>query len=114
MGYRLEISEAKEVFYGTKLYGYADVEKLKSIRYLISKEKLTEDKAEYGFIYGSDMPIVLSKQEFVEWAKLYSEDYDKYCPYKCANDDDEYSFIEDEQIKKIIEGNADWIVLSWS
>lgn len=85
MGYRLDIfkieenekfdKEIKNIYYGTKLFGYVEEEELLSYMYLKSVGKLNGD--EY-FDYSSDISIPLNQIELTIFLNLYNIDLKKY------------------------------------
>ena len=78
MGYRLNIrcfSDPRLNFYGTKLYGYQDPEKLKSKQYLKTIFPDYDVDASY---YEGDPHLTLTADEFEQFIKLYSEDWFAY------------------------------------
>ena len=67
MGYRLEISEFKDLNVGTKLFGYTeDVTKFRSHKWLLENNYITGE--EY-WSYGCNPQIVLTNEEFKEFIK---------------------------------------------
>ena len=75
MGYRLEISRIIDSdLGGTKLYGYVeDVTKLKSWNWLVNNGHLNEENKLF-FEWDGNPSIILSKDEFRDFTKLYWED----------------------------------------
>lgn len=72
MGYRLEIGELEYKACGGKLYGYVeDTEQLKSYKWLLDNCYIDGD--EY-WSYGCNPKIILRKNKFKEFIKLYNED----------------------------------------
>lgn len=108
MGIRLGVyvkegyGEIKNKFYGTKLYGYSIEEKLLSYEFLqcIGKFDGTED-----FNYSNENEIVLNREEFKLFCKLYELDL--------KNDGVEYSFIDDEDIQDLLHGDYRYYILNW-
>ena len=102
MGYRLDIfkisedtnchKEIKNIFYGTKLFGYCFEEELLSYMYLKSIGKL--DGKEY-FGYSSDISIPLNQIELTIFLNLYNIDL-----IKTNNEIKEKDFLELEEIKE--------------
>lgn len=88
MGYRLEISKIEHCCDGGKLYGYPtkiDTEKLESYKWLKNHGMTSlDDDDEFGcewFEVGGMNQHVLTKEEFLEFIKLYIEDKKKYGCY---------------------------------
>lgn len=108
MGYRLEISEPKSIFYGTKLYGYVDLEECESIKWLLDKKFITEEDVLFDhWNCGGLMPIVMVVEEFKEFIVLYDKDCQRLRDYKD-------SILNDEMIKNILlKNDFEMIVLSW-
>ena len=83
MGYRLEISKVEYRACGGKLYGYAGNtaeelgirDKLKSVKWLLDNNFVSK---ETFWNYGYDNPIILNKEEYKEFIKLYAEDKKEY------------------------------------
>lgn len=112
MGYRLcveKVGDSNPNYYGTKLYGCCDEEKLKSYQWLIKKGYLKENEY-YSWSYGSDNAILMRAEDFREFAKLYEEDLNEYYEY----DHSPANFIEDKDIQAFMNLD-DWelIVISW-
>lgn len=109
MGYRLDIvgKKTKKTFYGTKLYGYTDEERLRSYQYLIGIGKFNGD--EY-FSYCNFNEITLDNNQFKEFIKLYNEDYNNdrgsYFP------ESKNFVINNEEIQELLNSDEDKIV-SW-
>lgn len=79
MGYRLEISEFKDLNVGTKLFGYVDDEtKLKSYQWLLEHRKIVGEEC---WTYGYNPKIILNSEEFKEFIVLYIEDKKEYYSY---------------------------------
>lgn len=101
MGYRLNIykikenenfdKEIKDIYYGTKLFGYTDPEELLSYIYLKSTGKLNGD--EY-FDYSSDISIPLNQIELTIFLNLYNIDLIR------INKETKEKFLEQLPIKK--------------
>lgn len=112
MGYRLTVEKVgkdKPAYYGTKLYGYCDEEKLKSYQWLIKNHYLNSDEY-YVWSYCCDNAILMRAKDFREFAKLYEEDLNNYYEY----DYNPANFIEDKDIQAFM-NLYDWelIVISW-
>ena len=129
MGYRIQIEkvtinenwdkEIKNVYYGTKLYGYVENKELISFMYLVSIGKCPED---YYFDYNSSIEIPLNKKELTIFLTLYSMDLDnsKLGYYK---DKKKGWFLETPEIKeellkelpdgKLPKGYYDTYIISW-
>lgn len=107
MGYRLNIktfdgnktpnkSETYSYdFYGTKLFGYVDTQKLRSFKYLEQLDKVNEYTI---FDYGFDNLIKLSSIEFSKFFALYLLDIADYYAYGC----DPFTKTELQDLSKII------------
>lgn len=83
MGYRLEISKVTSLACGNKLYGYIDPEtlhKCKSWQWLDEHGYLDPNEKD-KWTYGYSHEMLLLKDDFEEFIKLYIEDYNKYAPY---------------------------------
>ena len=98
MGYRLDIhklenGQTKNIFYGTKLFGYRDESKFLSYMYLVSIGKLEKDEF---FDYGSGQNFALNKKEFTIFCYLYNIDMNKFYEYSDKKD----IFINTEEIQK--------------
>ena len=84
MGYRLEINTiernekyeriVKNRFYGTKYYGYEDLDESLSYMFLKLINKFDGDEC---FCYGSDNTIILNYKEFEMFCSLYDIDLQK-------------------------------------
>lgn len=101
MGYRLDINyidygmEVKNLYYGTKLYGYnLELDKSLSYKFLKTIHKFTGD--EY-FDYNCYNEITLNYEELCLFLELYNIDYNNYCEYK--KEDNE--FLEQTEIKDL-------------
>lgn len=75
MGYRLEISKVKYSTCGGKLFGYTNVEKLRSWKYLKENGYIEGDEC---WDYGFNPYIVLNEEEFKDFIKLYINDLKQY------------------------------------
>lgn len=107
MGYRLTISKLDMVFYGTKLFGYMDDEKvLKSYQYLIKKEYLTGDEF---WDYSFDNAIAMLKTDFMEFRELYAQDLRDY--NDGAEDSADWFLKETEELTKL--PDYEYVVLQW-
>lgn len=104
MGYRLgvktidENDNIKDIYYGTKLYGYVDEQDLLSFKYLVILNKLDEDAY---FNYGASHRIFLTYDEFKLFIYLYNEDLKKYRSEYFKNEPDntflkEFYNLDDE------------------
>lgn len=108
MGYRLEISEPKCIFYKTKLYGYVDIQQCISIHYLLSLGVITPEDVENDvWSNGASIPIVLTIKQFRQFFKYYNDDCKRLRNY-------DESLLDDESIKYLF-SKFDWelVVLSW-
>lgn len=110
MGYRLDINikngnETKNLFYGTKLYGYCDEMLLSSYKYLIEINKF--DGSEY-FGYGATNEIELNYIEYITFICLYNQDLNNYGKY---NEKD--SFIKDNDIINSILNRHETYLIDW-
>lgn len=94
MGIRLnvEVQGHPELnFYGTKLYGYVELNKLESFKYFQNEFGLFEDTDTYlnfvdaGLELGTD-EFILSADQFKTFIDLYIKDYEKYHIYDIAMD----------------------------
>lgn len=99
MGYRLDINkiengEIKNIYYGTKLYGYEHENEFLSYMYLISIGKL--EKEEY-FNYSSNQNFALNRKEFTIFCYLYNIDMNKFYEYGNGKKN---IFINEEEIQK--------------
>lgn len=109
MGYRLAIEKCKMIYYNTKLFGYVEKENLKSLKYLIDIDKLSED---VQFEYGIDNEIVLNGEQMKKFIKLYNEDLNNFNFYSNEKD----RFINNDTIQNIlkdIEEEQEHYVLWW-
>ena len=102
MGYRLDIGkiedqEYKNIYYGTKLYGY-QLELSQSLSYEFLKTIHKFNGEEY-FDYGCDNEIILNYEELCLFLKLYNIDYNKF-PYSKEQKKD--LFINQLEIKDIL------------
>ena len=103
MGYRLEISKMKHAYCAGKLYGYTTEEDLKSYKWLLEHEYITEKES---WTYECNPQIVLNAKEFKEFIELYNEDLKE--EYKETED----FLIDDEKMQELINDNCDK-VLEW-
>lgn len=103
MGYRLEISELEYKACGGKLYGYVeDTTELKSYKWLLDKNYIDGD--EY-WSYGCNPKIILDKEEFKEFIKLYNED--------CNNAGHEKDVVlKDKDFQELIKSDK-YKILEW-
>lgn len=107
-------------FYGTKLYGYyKDIDNLPSIKYLESigaKEILNifeNENFEQYFSYTSCTPeIKLTHDQFLIFITLYCFDWNFTVDKTHFINKDFDNFLEDEDIKKLIDSNDD-IIINW-
>lgn len=115
MGYRLDIKTfsydkiSETRFYGTKYYGYNNLENSLSYRFLRLINKLEGDEI---FDYGEDNTIFLNYSEFKIFCELYNIDLNKnYKSRNIVNDE----FINYKEIKSLLEEEYDikYYVLSW-
>lgn len=75
MGYRLsiiDIAEPNYYFYGTKLYGYVDSEKLTSKAFL---KEIYPDYDLDASMWEGDPCFILTAEQFRQFIALYSEDW---------------------------------------
>lgn len=115
MGIRIDITgvESQINYYGQKLYGYVDKEtneKLTSKNYLIEIGKYCNEIKENDWDWDLDCATKITAEEFKKFCELYADDLEKYYPYG------EYKkewFLEDEDIKKLLETKEDKI-LRWT
>lgn len=103
MGYRLDInylelydeSEVKNLYYGTKLYGYnLELDESLSYKFLKIIHKFT---GEEDFDYGCYNEVILNYEELCLFLELYNIDYNKFSEYK--KEDNE--FLEQKEIKDL-------------
>lgn len=114
MGYRLDIGgfndldDIKPLYYGTKYYGYKDLENSISYLYLCSIGKFKGD--EY-FDYCSKNLIFLNNNEMKIFLYLYNIDINNYSDYKKYDDE----FINDDSIQNILNNIEDYYLyaLCW-
>ena len=107
MGYRLDIAkieryedeEIKNIYYGTKLYGYG-LELDESLSYQFLKTIHKFDGTEL-FDYGITNECILNYEELRMFLKLYNIDYDNYKTDYSYNKKKDY-FIEQEEINDIL------------
>lgn len=97
MGYRLEISEVK---YTGECGGYfceEDLHKCKSWRWLKERGYVDEEDLRDGVFYHQ---VMLFQNEFIEFIKLYIDDYNKYndCGHKLSLDD----FVHSLGVEKVL------------
>lgn len=81
MGYRLNILDCNNhniEYYGTKLYGYVDTDKLLSYSYLIQIGKFDGDEC---FDYSCDNNIILDCVEYKIFIELYAHDLKEFGNY---------------------------------
>lgn len=98
MGYRLDINyigeglEVKNLYYGTKLYGYTlDLNESLSYKFLKTIHKFTGDEI---FDYNCYNEITLNYEELCLFLELYNIDYNKFYGYKKQDNE----FLEQEEI----------------
>ena len=116
MGYRLDIkifsnnNISETIFYGTKYYGYNDLENSLSYRFLRLINKLEGDEI---FDYGEDNTIFLNYSEFKIFCELYNIDLNNEKNNKQNMLKD--VFINCDEIKTLLEDedNIKYYVLSW-
>lgn len=107
MGYRLQINkiENKHKFYGTKLFGYAESEDLKSWNWLVENKYIGKD-AYFG--YGASRDIIMYVKDFREFIKLYNEDFNEY-----EESEDNY-VLNSPEIKEMLElDDYDEVLVRW-
>lgn len=123
MGYRLNIDKIengkiKNIYYGTKLYGYCDEADLLSFIYLNSIGKVDYDQY---FNYGSSIEITLDQREFTIFANLYELDL-KNIPTEIwgGHYEEDFDFlsikeIADELLDSLDDYRDDWnYLISWN
>lgn len=94
-----ESHNIKQLYYGTKLYGYGlDLEESLSYNFLLALGKF-EDYDTY-FDYSAYNDVILNYNELIFFLKLYSIDYDKEMK-KEYKDHIEGSFLKQEEIENI-------------
>ena len=105
MGYRLSLEiNGKEIYNGTKLYGYCDQEKTKSYQYLDKLGKITDDMIFCDCISNK---IVLNYEQFKKFIKLYAKDCNSgICEYNAPH------LLEEEPIKRALKYKGD-ITMYW-
>ena len=123
MGYRLEIIEIdnndKEIrsIYASKLFGYTPAIKLKCYYWLkdnkfleqyYDKEVVDTDTCFWG--YGIEPIFKLTASQFIEFMKLYEEDYEKHRGYLYT---DCLYYEENEVYKEILESNNNKMITWW-
>ena len=119
MGLRLNISYItedknfdnviKQGYYGTKYFGYEADEDSLSFKYLVSIGKLEKDDID-RFYYNNDFKIPLNFNEFLIFVNLYNLDLNNRI--NNFSNDLNY-FINDEEIKKLIENEYLIYILEW-
>ena len=113
MGYCLMIgTDKKDMHYlGQKLVGYVDEDKLTSIQYLKDIGKYQNEVKETDeFEYPDDSRRTrINAIEFRKWCELYTDDLQKN--YR-EQPFDRGWFLEDDDIKKLMESDEDKI-LHW-
>ena len=118
MGYRLNISKydydndkCEDVFYGTKVYGYVDTDKLQSFEWLVDNGFLKQEDS-YCFGYGYEGNIIMTIGDFKEFAQCYNEDCNVYfCSSYDFKKDYFINLPEIQQLLLLPDSNE--IVLSW-
>lgn len=107
MGYRLDIDgftqfdKRENLFYGTKYYGYEDLEDSISYLYLCSIGKFDGDEF---FGYDQENTIFLSRREMKIFLYLYNLDLNNHLTeYEIHNSGITDYFINDEKIQNILE-----------
>lgn len=119
MGYRLGVSTIKDVFYGTKLYGYLEREDaeahehFKSYQFLKRKGFIDGDEV---FSYGFSGDFRMYPSEAREFLKLYAEDMTAYAP-SLPEEDKPFDWAkvwpEMEQTLQTAEENHQYILINW-
>lgn len=99
---KVDFHKTENKYYGTKLYGYELEENLLSYQFLKCIGKF--DGSEY-FDYSDENEIVLNREEFQLFCKLYDLD--------CKNVGKEYSFIDDKEIQNLLNGDYRYYILNW-
>lgn len=123
MGFRLMCKCANNeniYFYGTKLYGYyKGIDNLSSIKYLVSlgiKEPFNiydNESFEHYFDYMSCTPdFTLSHDQFLIFITLYCFDWNFTVDKTHFINKDFDNFLDDEDIKKLIDSNDD-VIINW-
>ena len=75
MGYRLNveyIEDSNDHFYGTKLYGYFDHEKMESKKYLKELNPVYDPESSY---YDNDPKFIMAPDQFRKFIDLYIKDF---------------------------------------
>lgn len=130
MGYRLEIEKIvkkETIFYGTKLYGYIDENKLpelNSYNFLEAYRYATKD--DY-WDYGASHQMLMWIRDFREFAKLYKSDYIDYYNEQHEKGESKFTGIEmweangwddNMEIQDILTNEKldkfDYLILSWN
>lgn len=115
MGYRIDIKDQHgNRYYGTKLYGYVDEDKLQSYQYLIKIGKFNGWSE--IFVDGCDNKITLTAKEFEVFIKLYSQEWDKeldrWKPEMFGNQWIGKHLITEPEIVEMLK-NTDDKIISW-
>lgn len=94
-----ELHNIKQLYYGTKLYGYGlDLEESLSYNFLLAIGKFEDYNTYFGYSAYND--VILNYNELIFFLKLYSIDYDKDMK-KDYKDHIEGSFLKQEEIQNI-------------
>jgi len=108
MGYRLEVSKIIDVEFGSKLYGYVeDMNKLKSVQWLVASNNLEQEKVNFPDWYGNPQ-IILTRDEFKEYIELYYQDLNEF-----RNNDKTSLWEIDEDMIKLINENCSKLLEWW-
>lgn len=109
MGYRLNISKVIDAdIGGGKLYGYVeDMNKLKSVQWLVANHYLEQENVNFPD-WEANPTIVLRKDEFNEYIKLYYQDLNEF-----RNPDKTSLWEFDEDMKKLIEEDCSKLLEWW-
>lgn len=122
MGYRLDIGiiekqEYKNLYYGTKLYGYQlDLTESLSYEFLRTIHKFNgEEYGEEYFDYGFDNEIILNYEELCLFLKLYNIDYNKF---PLSKEQEKDLFINSPEINELLINVEKYeysnFIVSWS
>lgn len=103
MGYSLLISKVKCAWSGGKLYGYCNMDKLESLRWLIDNKHV---KPEQYWDEGFNPQIVLYKRDYKKFIELYIKDYNKYGYTGNKLSIENFEDIEDDD-------SSEFILLEW-
>lgn len=117
MGYRLDVTQVGGTlsYYGTKLFGYEEANKLESakwfVKYMKAQWEIDIDlEVDDPWCYNASLDTVMYIKDFKYFIKLYNKDYNKYCPYPHEED----CVIKEKGLQEILKLNDyDRVVVSW-